>query len=89
MTITREDRQKLISRYQQNFKDTGSSEVQVAILTKRIQNLTEHLNVHKKDYHTRRGLLGMVSRRKRILKYLQRKDNKKYLELIKGLGLRK
>jgi small subunit ribosomal protein S15 len=69
--------------------DTGSTEVQVAILTKRVLELTEHLKVHHKDHHSRRGLLLMVSKRVRLLKYLMNQDNNRYQELIKRLGLRR
>ena len=70
-------------------KDTGSAPVQIAILTKRINDLTEHLKTHRKDRHSRRGLIGMVGRRRRLLRYLQRKDSGKYAETLKALGLRK
>lgn len=89
MSITSEDKQKLIGRFQRNHKDTGSDEVQVAILTKRIKNLTAHFNMHKKDHHSRRGLLGLVSKRRKLLDYLKRKDYQKYLKTIQELGLRK
>lgn len=89
MSITSEDKQKLIGRFQRNHKDTGSTEVQVAILTKRIKNLTAHFNMHKKDHHSRRGLLGLVSKRRKLLDYLKRKDYQKYLKTIQELGLRK
>lgn len=89
MSITSEDKQKLIGRFQRNHKDTGSAEVQAAILTKRIKNLTAHFNMHKKDHHSRRGLLGLVSKRRKLLDYLKRKDYQKYLKTIQELGLRK
>lgn len=89
MSITSEDKQKLIGRYQRDHKDTGSPEVQAAILTKRIKNLTGHFKAHKKDHHSRRGLLGMVSRRRKLLDYMKRKDYQKYLQTIQELGLRK
>lgn len=89
MTITYEGKQKLISKFQRDHKDTGSTEVQIAILTKRIKSLTEHFKIHKKDNHSRRGLLGLVSKRKKLLQYLKREDYQKYLKLIQELKLRK
>jgi len=89
VSITSEDKQKLIGRFQRNHKDTGSAEVQVAILTKRIKNLTSHFDMHKKDHHSRRGLLGLVAKRRKLLDYLKRKDYQKYLKTIQELGLRK
>lgn len=89
MTITYARKQKLISKFQRDHKDTGSTEVQIAILTKRIKNLTEHFKIHKKDNHSRRGLLGLVSKRKKLLQYLKRDDYQKYLKLIQELKLRK
>ena len=74
--------------YQQNDRDTGSPEVQVALLTSRIAELTEHLKTHKKDHSTRRGLLTMVNKRRKLLSYLTKKDTSRYQELIKRLGLR-
>jgi len=82
-------KQKLISKFQRDHKDTGSTEVQIAILTKRIKSLTEHFKSHKKDNHSRRGLLGLVSRRRKLLQYLKREDYQKYLKLIQELKLRK
>jgi small subunit ribosomal protein S15 len=89
VSITTEDKQTLIGQFQRDQKDTGSPEVQVSILTKRIKNLTEHFKSHKKDHHSRRGLLGMVSRRRKLLDYLKKKDYQKYVNTIKELGLRK
>ncbi|WP_428389852.1 30S ribosomal protein S15 [Mucisphaera sp.] len=89
MTITAERRSELVTEYQQGEKDTGSPQVQVAILTHRIKALTEHLRDHKHDYASRRGLLQMVSRRTRLLRYLARTDNAAYRELIGRLGLRR
>jgi len=89
VSITSEEKQKLVSRFQRNHKDTGSAEVQIAILTKRIKNLTAHFNMHKKDHHSRRGLLGMVARRRKLLDYLRRKDFQKYLSTIQELEIRK
>jgi len=89
MTITKERKQELIQEFKQGDQDTGSPEVQVAILTTRINNLTEHMRTHKKDYATRRGLLAMVSRRRRLLDYLRRVDPQRYLDIIGRLGIRK
>ena len=89
MTITKERKQELVRDFRRDDRDTGSPEVQVAILTTRINALTEHLRVHKKDYATRRGLLAMVSRRRRLLDYLRRIDAKGYLDIIGRLGIRK
>lgn len=89
MSITRKEKQKLVGRFQRDHKDTGSPEVQAAILTKRIKNLTGHFKTHKKDHHSRRGLLGMVSRRRKLLDYLKRTDFQKYLKTIQELELRK
>lgn len=80
---------KIISAYRIHANDTGSPEVQVAILTSRIANLAEHLKLHPQDTHSRRGLLSMVSKRRRLLFYLQKKDEKRYTEVIKKLGLAK
>ncbi len=89
MSITAERKQQLIGEYATNPTDTGSPEVQVAILTERIINLTEHFKQHKKDRHSRRGLLMMVSQRRSLLDYLKGKNNARYEALIKRLGLRK
>lgn len=89
MSITNERKQELIKEYATQEGDTGSPEVQVAILTERIRNLTEHFQGHKKDHHSRRGLLGLVSRRRRLLDYTKAKDVKRYEDLIKRLGIRK
>jgi len=89
VSITFVGKQKLISKFQRDHKDTGSTEVQIAILTKRIKSLTEHFKSHKKDNHSRRGLLGLVSRRRKLLQYLKREDYQKYLKLIQELKLRK
>lgn len=89
MSITKEEKQKMISRFQRNHKDSGSPEVQISILTTRIKNLTEHMQQHKKDFHSRRGLLGMVSKRKKLIKYLKRQNFTAYQSTIKDLGLRK
>ncbi|MDR0942253.1 MAG: 30S ribosomal protein S15 [Holosporales bacterium] len=89
MSITPQKRQELISEYAINEHDVGSPEVQVAILTCRIKNLTEHMNLHKKDFHTRRGLLGLVGKRRKLLDYLKNVDEARYQTLIKRLELRK
>ncbi|HLI10090.1 MAG TPA: 30S ribosomal protein S15 [Alphaproteobacteria bacterium] len=89
MSITAERKRALIGEYAQDEKDTGSPEVQVAILSERIKNLTDHLNTHKKDFHSRRGLLMMVGQRRRLLDYLKQKNSGRYEELIKRLGLRR
>lgn len=83
------EKTKIIEEFKLHDYDTGSPEIQIAILTHRINRLTEHLKVHRKDHHSRRGLLMMVSKRKRLLDYLKRKDEKRYLELIERLNLRK
>ena len=88
MSITAERKTALISEYAVNDGDTGSPEVQVAILSERIANLTEHFKLHKKDKHSRRGLLMLVSRRRRLLDYLKRNDRDRYATLIQRLGLR-
>ncbi len=87
--ITKDKKQTLIKSYARDTKDTGSVEVQVAILSTRILELTEHLKTHKKDYHSRRGLLQMVGKRRKLLNYLNRKDSSRYQALIKSLGLRR
>ena len=89
MSITAERKKEVVQEYQRNEKDSGSPEVQVAVLTTRIKELTEHLKVHKHDYSSRRGLLQMVSTRSRLLRYLAKKDRQAYLNLIQRLGLRK
>ena len=89
MSITAERKGELITEYAQKDGDTGSPEVQVAILTERINNLTDHLKTHKKDHHSRRGLLMMVGQRRRLLDYLKSRKVDRYEELIKRLGLRR
>ena len=89
MSITAERKTTLISDYATGTEDTGSPEVQVAILTERITNLTEHLKAHKKDFASRRGLLMMVGRRRRLLDYVRRKEQSRYQTLIGRLGLRR
>ena len=89
MSITQEDKKTIINNYAKKEGDTGSPEVQVAILTKRIVNLTEHFKTHKKDNHSRRGLLKMVSLRRKLLDYVREKDENRYKELIKRLEIRR
>ena len=89
MSITAERRTALIGEYQAAASDTGSPEVQVALLSERISNLTEHLKTHAKDFHSRRGLLMLVGRRRRLLDYLKKKDESRYTALIGRLGLRR
>ena len=89
MSITATRKSELITEYATHEGDTGSPEVQVAILSERISNLTEHLKVHRKDFHSRRGLLIMVGQRRRLLDYLKRKEVGRYEALIKSLGLRR
>ena len=89
MSITPERKTELINEYQTKAGDTGSPEVQVAILTERIKNLTEHLQTHAKDHHSRRGLLLMVGQRRRLLDYVRRKEEARYRTLIERLGIRR
>jgi small subunit ribosomal protein S15 len=89
MSISQQKKQELICEYAVNEHDVGSPEVQVAILTHRIRNLTDHMGIHKKDFHTKRGLLVLVGKRKRLLDYLKRVDVNRYGSLVKRLGLRK
>jgi len=88
MSITSERKQELIDEFGANGNDTGSTAVQVAILTERIQNLTDHMKSHHKDYHSRRGLLMMVGQRRRLLDYMKRTNRERYQDVIKRLGLR-
>jgi small subunit ribosomal protein S15 len=89
MTITAQRRRELVSRFGKDDSDTGATEVQVALLTERINDLTEHLRTHSNDHHSRRGLLKMVGRRRRLLRYLQRTDLEGYRALVRELGLRR
>ena len=89
MTVTAERKQELVSKFGKAAGDTGSAEVQIALLTERINELTQHLRTHSKDHHSRRGLLMMVGQRRRLLNYLQRKDLEGYRALIRELGLRR
>ena len=89
MTLTAEKKSELIEKFGSDAQDTGKTEVQVALLTERINQLTDHLRTHKKDHHSRRGLLMLVGRRRRLLDYLQRDDLERYRAVIKELGLRR
>ena len=89
MTLTVDDKKVIIEKYAQHEGDTGSPEVQVALLTNRILYLTEHLRAHRKDHHSRRGLLMLVGQRRRLLNYLRKKDVERYRALIASLGLRR
>ncbi|AZO95535.1 30S ribosomal protein S15 [Iocasia frigidifontis] len=86
--LSKEEKQDIIKKYQLDSEDTGSPEVQIALLTVRIKQLTEHLKEHKSDFHSRRGLLKMVGKRKRLLGYLKKKDIERYRNLISSLGIR-
>ncbi|MGQ9618757.1 MAG: 30S ribosomal protein S15 [Candidatus Aminicenantia bacterium] len=88
MVLEKEKRDELIKKFGIHSKDTGSADVQIVLLTKRINYLTEHLKVHKKDYHSKMGLVKLVGRRKRLMEYLKREDQKRYLLLVKELGLK-
>ncbi|MEW6058530.1 MAG: 30S ribosomal protein S15 [Actinomycetota bacterium] len=89
MALTKEAKSEIIASYRRGGTDTGSADVQIAVLSKRISDLTEHLKLHKKDHHSRRGLLQLVGRRRRLLEYLKREDIERYRELITRLGLRR
>lgn len=89
MALHTEVKAKIVQQYQRDGQDTGSAEVQVALLSADISALTEHLKVHKKDLHSRRGLIHKVNRRRKLLDYLKRKDSKRYFDLIESLGIRK
>jgi len=89
LTLVKEEKKKIIDKFKVHEGDTGSSEVQIAILTKKINRLNEHLKVNKKDHHSRRGLVIMVGKRKRLLGYLKNNDIDKYKKIIEELGLRK
>lgn len=89
MATEREVKEKIVNDYRTHGNDTGSSQVQIALLTERIKELTEHFKIHSKDNHSRRGLLKMVSRRRKLLDYLKRRDIEQYHEIIQKLGLRR
>ncbi|HHE47827.1 MAG TPA: 30S ribosomal protein S15 [Candidatus Acetothermia bacterium] len=88
MALAQEEKQKIIEKFARHQGDTGSPEVQIALLTERISRLTEHLKEHKKDFHSRRGLQLLVGRRRRLLRYLKREDPHRYARLIQELGIR-
>ena len=88
MPITKEEKQGYVKQFGKDDNDSGATEVQIAVLTHRIRELTEHVKVHKKDNHTRRGLVRLVSKRKQMLKYLVRKNSASYIKLIKELSIR-
>ena len=88
MSINKEVKKDLISKFSKNDKDTGSAEVQIAVLTERINNLIEHFKNHKHDNHSKRGLVALVNNRKKLLSYLSKKDNEKYMKIIKELNIR-
>ena len=88
MSITKENKKNLINEFSKNEKDTGSAGVQIAVLTERIQNLTEHFKTHNKDNHSKRGLVSLVNKRKKLLNYLSKKNKSEYSELIKKLNIR-
>jgi small subunit ribosomal protein S15 len=89
MSLTQEKKAELIEKFGETSQDTGKPEVQIALLTERINQLTDHLRTHKKDHHSRRGLLMLVGQRRRFLRYLERSDLERYRSLVKELGLRK
>jgi small subunit ribosomal protein S15 len=89
MSITAERKQELLKEFAQGENDTGSPEVQVALLSERIKNLTDHLQSHDKDFHSRRGLLVMVGQRRRLLDFLKKKNNQRYQDIVSKLGLRR
>jgi small subunit ribosomal protein S15 len=89
VVLSTQDKKELIEKYKLHDSDTGSPEVQIGLLSHRIQYLTEHLKVHKKDHHSRRGLLMLVGRRRRLLNYVKQNDVKRYRSIIKTLGLRR
>ena len=88
MPISIEEKKEYVNKFGKDLNDTGSSEVQIAILTHRIRELTEHVKTHKKDHHTRRGLVMLVAKRKKMMKYLMRSNSKSYLNVIKELSIR-
>ena len=89
MTISVKEKKEIVKDFGKDEKNTGSTEVQVAILTKKINSLTEHFKINKKDHHSKRGLLGMINNRRKLLKYLRNKSEQRYTDLINKLGLRK
>jgi len=89
MVLSKEDKAALVEKFGENAEDTGKTEVQIAILTERIKYMTEHLKINKKDHHSRRGLLKLVGQRRRLLRYLTKKDITRYRTVIKELGIRR
>ena len=89
MTVTAERKQEIVAKFGKTEGDTGTAEVQIALLTERINDLTQHLRAHSKDHHSRRGLLMLVGQRRRLLRYLQRKDIERYRGIVSELGLRR
>jgi small subunit ribosomal protein S15 len=87
--MTKEEKFEIVTKYGSNEKDSGKAEVQIALLTKRINDLTNHFNIHKKDHHSRRGLMMMVGKRRRLLNYLMKKNIERYRTIIKDLNIRK
>ena len=88
MSIKKDTKKEIISKFANNEKDTGSAQVQIAVLSERINNLTEHFKLHKHDNHSKRGLVALVNKRKKLLSYISKKDNEKYKEIIKELKIR-
>ena len=88
MSIKKDTKKEIISKFATNEKDTGSAQVQIAVLSERINNLTEHFKLHKHDNHSKRGLVALVNKRKKLLSYLSKKNNEKYKEIIKDLNIR-
>ncbi len=88
MSINKDSKKNLIDQFSKNEKDTGSTSIQIAVISERIKNLTEHFKTHKKDNHSKRGLVALVNKRKKLLSYLSKKNNSEYLELIKKLNIR-
>ena len=88
MSITKDGKKNLITEYAKNENDTGSTSIQIAVISERIKNLTEHFKTHNKDNHSKRGLVALVNKRKKLLNYLSKKNNSEYLELIKKLKIR-
>ena len=88
MSIKKDTKKEIISKFATNEKDTGSAQVQIAVISERINNLTEHFKLHKHDNHSKRGLVALVNKRKKLLSYISKKDNEKYKEIIKELKIR-
>ena len=88
MSITKDTKKEIISKFATNEKDTGSAQVQIAVLSERISNLTEHFKLHKHDNHSKKGLVALVTKRKKLLSYISKKDKEKYKEIIKELKIR-